>query len=131
MIVFDSALTKPTTPHGREGFYYAESDEGTLYEVVKEVAKVLTEYGKVKSPELTQFTAEELEQKPLVSTYCGVFSDSHYRVPFFSCQYLAYFGTHCRARADRARAIGWKPVKTTKDMVASVRPQVDAILKGL
>lgn len=40
-----------------------------------------------------------------------------------------YFGTNSRARANNSRAIGWKPKYTTEDMLASIRPEVEAILK--
>jgi hypothetical protein len=66
---------------------------------------------------------------------------THWSVPFLfvhgSCQkincvpcliQLIFFGTNCRCRADRSRSIGWKPVKTTKDMLASIQPEVDTVL---
>jgi hypothetical protein len=36
-----------------------------------------------------------------------------------------------RCRATRSLSIGWKPVKTTRDMVASVQPEVEVILKKM
>ena len=38
-------------------------------------------------------------------------------------------GTNARCRANRARSIGWKPKHTTHDLLASVKPEVEAILK--
>ena len=38
-------------------------------------------------------------------------------------------GTNSRAVANRSRSIGWKPVKTTKDLLASVKPEVIALAK--
>jgi hypothetical protein len=31
-----------------------------------------------------------------------------------------------RCKATRSRALGWKPVKTTADMLASIKAEVDA-----
>ena len=39
-----------------------------------------------------------------------------------------YYGTTSRGVANHSKAIGWKPVKTTADMLASIEPEVDAIL---
>ena len=38
-------------------------------------------------------------------------------------------GTNSRAVANRSRSIGWKPVKTTKDLLASIKPEVVALIK--
>ena len=38
-------------------------------------------------------------------------------------------GTNCRVVANRSRSIGWKPVKTTKDLLASVKPEVVAFIQ--
>jgi hypothetical protein len=35
----------------------------------------------------------------------------------------------CRCRGTRARSIGWKPTKTTADMIASIKPEVESLLK--
>jgi len=60
-----------------------------------------------KSSEPTPFTEEEYKQTPL----------------------LFYLGTNSRCRAERSRSIGWKPAKTTKDMLASIKPELDELLK--
>ena len=39
-------------------------------------------------------------------------------------------GTNSRCRGNRSRSLGWKPVKTTKDMLASIKPEVKLILKA-
>lgn len=38
-------------------------------------------------------------------------------------------GSNCRAVANRSRSIGWKPVKTTKDLFASIKPEVVALIQ--
>ena len=40
-----------------------------------------------------------------------------------------YWGTNSRARATHSRSLGWKPKYTTQDMLASIKPEVEAILK--
>jgi hypothetical protein len=42
---------------------------------------------------------------------------------------LVYLGTNSRCRGDRSRSIGWKPVKATEDMLASIKPELDELLK--
>jgi hypothetical protein len=44
-------------------------------------------------------------------------------------QGLSLMGTNCRAKANRSRSIGWKPVKTTKDLLASVKSEVVALVQ--
>ncbi|KAI0058646.1 NAD-P-binding protein [Artomyces pyxidatus] len=105
-IVLEAALTDVNTPHGREGFYFGENGEYRLYDVAKTYTQVLYDLGKSKTPEPTTFTEEET-------------------LKYFGGSYL---GTNSRARGSRARLLGWKPVKTTDDLLASIRPEVEAII---
>jgi len=65
-------------------------------------------YGKGKTLEPTPYTEEEYRREPV----------------------SMFFGTNSRCRGDRSRSIGWKPVMTTKDMLASIKPEVDLILNA-
>ncbi|KAK7453288.1 hypothetical protein VKT23_011963 [Stygiomarasmius scandens] len=38
------------------------------------------------------------------------------------------FGTNSRCLATRAKSLGWKPVKTTKDLLASIKPEIEILL---
>lgn len=105
-VVLDAALANPNTPHGREGYYFGASDEYKLYDLAKAYSRALYDLGKGKSPEPTPFTAEEAQK------YFGG----------------AWLGNNARCRAERGRALGWKPTKTTKDFLESVRLEVEAIL---
>ncbi|KAG6901123.1 hypothetical protein C0995_000372 [Termitomyces sp. Mi166 len=107
IVLYDSIKNNPATGHGREGFYFGENDEYTLYQIGKTISEVLVEMGKGKSPEPTTFSKEEIDK------YFGG---------------SAYLGTNSRCRANRSRAIGWKPTKTTADMLASIKPEVTASL---
>lgn len=40
-----------------------------------------------------------------------------------------YLGSNSRCRANRSRAIGWKPVKTKEDMLASIITEVEVTVK--
>ncbi|KAH9052953.1 hypothetical protein EDB83DRAFT_2619944 [Lactarius deliciosus] len=105
-IILDAALSDPSTPHGRDGYYFGASDEYRLYDLAKAYSQVLYDLGKGKSPEPTSFTAEEVQK------YFGG----------------AWLGSNARCKAERGRALGWKPTKTTKDFFDSVRPNVEAII---
>ncbi|KAA1475297.1 NAD(P)-binding protein [Dentipellis sp. KUC8613] len=108
IVVFDAALahSEHPSPHGREGYFFAENGEHQLLDVYKAIAKALYELGKGKSPEPTRYTDEE------VMKYFGSW----------------YLGTNSRARAERSRSLGWKPTKTTADFLASIKPEVEALL---
>ncbi|KAI0043236.1 NAD-P-binding protein [Auriscalpium vulgare] len=103
-IIFDAARADPHTPHGREGFYFGEAGEYTLYDAARTYTQALHALGKSATAEPTSFTDEEIQQ-------------------YFGGPYL---GSNSRARGDRARALGWKPTKTTDDFYASIGPEVDA-----
>jgi len=108
IVLYDSIITNPATGHGREGFYFGENGEHTLYDLCKAIGEALVAIGKTDNPEPTTFklTKEELDK------YEG----------------SSYLGTNSRAVANRSRSIGWKPVKTTKDLFASVKPEVSALI---
>jgi nucleoside-diphosphate-sugar epimerase len=96
----------PSAGHGREGYYFGENGEYQGYEVAKLVAQGLAKHG-VGTDEPTPFTEEELKE-------------------------MGYFGTNARCKATRSRAIGWKPKHTKSDFLASILPEVDAVVaKGV
>ncbi|KAH8990309.1 hypothetical protein EDB92DRAFT_1865722 [Lactarius akahatsu] len=105
-IILDAALSDPNTPHGRDGYYFGASDEYRLYDLAKAYSQVLYDLGKGKSPEPTSFTAEEAQKY-----FGGV-----------------WLGSNSRCKAERGKALGWKPTKTTKDFFNSVRADVEAII---
>jgi len=109
IVVFDAARKNPDSiGHGREGFYFGETAEHTLYEVGKAIGEALVALGKSDNPEPTPFTKEEIEK---------YFAGS------------SYLGTNSRCRANHSRAIGWKTKKTKADFLASIKPEIEAILK--
>ncbi|KAF8994645.1 hypothetical protein BDQ17DRAFT_1331013 [Cyathus striatus] len=105
--LLDAILSDKDVGHGREGFFFGENGEHTLYQVGEAIAKVLFEIGIGKNLQPTTFTKEETDK-------------------YFGGDYL---GSNSRCRANRSRALGWKPAKTTKDMLESIQPEVVALLK--
>ncbi|KNZ81922.1 hypothetical protein J132_10201, partial [Termitomyces sp. J132] len=102
IVLYDSIKNNPATGHGREGFYFGENGEHTLYQIGKAISEALVEIGRGNSPEPTTFSKEEVQK-------------------YFGSNYL---GTNSRCRANRSRAIGWKPTKTTADMLGSIKLEV-------
>ncbi|KAJ7315727.1 NAD(P)-binding protein [Mycena albidolilacea] len=106
--LYDKIISDADTGHGRNGFYFGASGEHSLYDVGKAIGKALVALGKSQSDQPITFTQAELDK------YFGG---------------SAYLGSNSRCRATHSLSIGWKPVKTTKDMLASTRPEVEAIIK--
>lgn len=106
LILFNAIRSNPdSVPFGREGIYFAESSEYTGYEIAKATSEALVELGVSQPHEPTAFKPEELDE------YFGIFW------PFLS--------TNSRARADRSRALGWKPTHGKDALLASIKPEVE------
>lgn len=60
--LFNSIRTDPTTPHGRNGFYFGESGEHRLYDVSLGIGKALVALGKSDKAEPTTFTQDDLNK---------------------------------------------------------------------
>jgi len=106
--LFDYIRTNPTAGHGRHGYYFAVADEHNLKDVGTAIAQALYSLGKIKSLEATPFKQDELDQ-------------------FFG-GFQRYFGCNARARGNQARATGWVPTKVTKDFLAAIKAETEAIL---
>ncbi|KAI0924180.1 hypothetical protein AcW2_005133 [Taiwanofungus camphoratus] len=112
IILLDAIAEDPErVGHGRAGFYFGENGEHTGYDISRAIAQALVELGVSKSAEPTPYTTEELVK------YWGSEPAGNYN------------GTNSRCRADRARSIGWKPVNTTADMLAGIKPEVELMYK--
>jgi hypothetical protein len=108
VVLYNSIVSDPATAHGREGIYFGENGEHTLYDLSKAIGEALTEIGKLDNPEPTILTKEEI-------------------VKYFRSSKL--IGANSRARGTRSRSIGWKPVKTTKDFLESIKSEVLAFVR--
>ncbi|KAJ7484159.1 hypothetical protein FB451DRAFT_1337841 [Mycena latifolia] len=102
--LYDVIQKEPNIGHGREGLYFGASDEHRLYDLSREVARVLVEMGRGAHPEPTTFSESEVKKY--------------------------YLGANSRCRANRSYAIGWTPVRRTADLLASVRPELEALLQA-
>jgi len=112
IILFNAIINNPeTVGHGREGFFFGENGEHQWYDISKEISKVLVELGRGKSDEPTSLSPEE------VIEYFGSEAGGN------------RYGTNSRCRANRSRSIGWKPKKTTADMLASIKAEVSALIQ--
>lgn len=105
--IFDAAIRGTgEAGHGREGFYFGENGEHRVGRISEVIAELLFEVKLGKSPEPTVFTEDELQK------YFGGARN---------------LGSNSRARADRSKLIGWKPVHTVDSLWASLKPEIEAI----
>ncbi|KAJ7136659.1 NAD-binding protein [Mycena epipterygia] len=106
--LYDAIVADSGAGHGRNGFYFGASGEHSLYDVGKAIGAALVALGKSESAEPTTFSPAELDK------YFGG---------------SPYLGSNSRCRATRSLSIGWKPTKTTSDMLASIQPEVEALIE--
>jgi len=112
MVIYDTIVARPENAgHGREGYYFGENGEHTWGDIGHAIGAALFELGISDSPEPTPFTTEELIK------YWGTEAKGNYN------------GSNSRCRGERGRAIGWKPVYTTADMLMSIKPEVEALIE--
>ncbi|EJF55689.1 NAD(P)-binding protein [Dichomitus squalens LYAD-421 SS1] len=112
IVLLDSILHHPdTTGHGWEGLYFGESGEHRWLDISLAIGRAMYELGLADSPEPTPFSHDEI-------------------LKYFGSEWRGYlFGTNSRARADRTRALGWKPKHSTEDLLASIKPEVEVYAK--
>lgn len=134
MILYDAIVRDgpDNIDHGIRGYYYGENGEHSWYDISKAIGRAMVELGLSKDDEPTAFSTAELVK------YFG----SEVRVvPLRTAFYPAhqgdflqlsgiYFGANSRARGTHSRSLGWKPKFTTDDMLASIKPEMEAILKS-
>ncbi|KAH9836833.1 uncharacterized protein C8Q71DRAFT_858030 [Rhodofomes roseus] len=97
--------------HGWEGYYYLENGELSWNAIAGAIGKALVELGVGKSPEVTSFTADEITK--------------YYKSEFAS----SVVSSTCRAKGERARALGWSPKYGVADMLAGLKPELEFFLK--
>jgi len=79
-----------------------------LYDIGKGIGLVLVDLGLSTAAEPTTFGQEEIEK--------------YFRG-------LTVLGSNARCRGNRSREIGWQPKKTLKDLFASIKPEVEEVLR--
>ncbi|KAI0633479.1 NAD-P-binding protein [Trametes polyzona] len=106
-VLWNGVVSGKEIGHGEEGYYFAENGEHKLFDVAKAIGAALKDLGLADTDEPTTFTKEELDK---------YFDGSE------------SLGSNSRCRAERSRAIGWKPEKTTEDMLRSIKPEIQYML---
>ncbi|KAJ2922843.1 hypothetical protein H1R20_g14259, partial [Candolleomyces eurysporus] len=111
----DGPPSRPRTPvildhayftHGETGFYFAENGEHTLLAVAQAIGQAMVDAGKATDPEPSPFTEAESQ------LYFGGVTK--------------FLDSNSRCKADRAKKLGWRPKKTTKDLLSSVKQELKA-----
>ncbi|KAF7328355.1 NmrA domain-containing protein [Mycena venus] len=100
ILLYNAIMANEETAHGRVGLYFAENGAYELSEMSAVIARVLFEHGKGGSPIPTSFTAEEVEKMGLIAMLIA---------------------SNAKCTASRARALGWRPTKSTREMLDCVR----------
>ncbi|KXN91706.1 hypothetical protein AN958_12558 [Leucoagaricus sp. SymC.cos] len=108
MNIFNAVNSDRQPGHGREGYYFGENGEHTLYDVGKGIGNVLVELGECTSAEPTSFAREEIDR------YFGGSTS---------------LGSNSRCRGNRSRAIGWRPKMTSTDLFASLSREVEEVMR--
>jgi hypothetical protein len=127
IVLYNSIITNPAIGHGREGIYFGENGEYSFYELARAIGEALVAVGKTDNPEPTTFTKKELDGYFKVSNHSSFVLE---QADHDSQGWAPFFGSNSRAVANRSRSIGWKPVKTTQDFLASIQPEVVACIQN-
>ncbi|KAI0649445.1 NAD-P-binding protein [Trametes meyenii] len=111
--LLDTLLSTPEkVSHGRAGYFFLENGEFIMRELMSAIADPLFDAGRVPTRELVPFTQEELPKVFGAEVVCvAVFSNA-------------------RSKAERARKeLGWAPKYVPKDLLDSVKHEVEILLK--
>lgn len=132
LILFDIVRKNPdAVGHGPEGYYFVENLDYSSLEAAQAISETLFELEVASSKEPTPFTQEELEKNFQVRFLIV----NHHQLVSYADIYLVslqqfwpVLATNCYARADRSRAIGWKPTGTKADFLANIKAEVKELL---
>ncbi|KAF9240417.1 hypothetical protein BU15DRAFT_45759 [Melanogaster broomeanus] len=102
IVLYDATL-EGKAGHGREGLYFGENGEHVLKDISVKIAEALNDLGVSDSREPTSFDQQDYSRP--------------------ENRFIRYLGTNSRCKANRARALGWKPRFTTDDMLKSVKDE--------
>jgi len=128
VVLYDAIVdgTSPALAHGREGYYFTENGEHTYYDLTKAIGSALVNLGKATFPEPTTFTEDEIKK-----LFGGVSTHSVVLITqLIICSFVKFnwHGTSSRSVANRTKELGWNPKKTTKDLLDSILPEIEAML---
>ncbi|KAF8817125.1 NAD(P)-binding protein [Phlegmacium glaucopus] len=111
IILFDAIRSSPDgAAHGPHGYYFVENCEYSAVELARAISEALVDLGVGTTREPSAFSQEESEK-------------------YFGPVIWPFLATNSLARADRSRSLGWKPVHGKEALFASVKPDVELLLK--
>ncbi|KAJ7127437.1 hypothetical protein C8R43DRAFT_1027990 [Mycena crocata] len=110
IVLYDAIMVNENTAHGRAGLYFAENGGHKLVEISTIIARILFEQGKGQSPTPTPFTAAEQEK------HLGPLA--------------VLIGSNAKCSANRARALGWRPMKSTSALMQNVEEVTASLVAG-
>ncbi|KAG7096106.1 hypothetical protein E1B28_006782 [Marasmius oreades] len=111
VLLFNAVLTKDIS-HGKGGYFFANADEHEYCDLYNRISQVLFELGKIRNPVPTSFSKEEAKE------HFGDVGGHVYSV----------LASDVRCVSNRAKKLGWKPTKTTKDFLDIVPREVEHVL---
>ena len=111
-----------------------ENGHYSALEVARSISEALVDLGVGESREPAAFTTEECDKFFGVRRSSQNFSpsDANNRILFIPMPFLQklwpFLATNSYARADRSRALGWKPTRGKEEFLANVKQEVEAFL---
>ncbi|KAJ2933382.1 hypothetical protein H1R20_g3697, partial [Candolleomyces eurysporus] len=111
-VLFDAIRKDPDSiGHGKDGYYFVENLEYSAYEIAEAIGQALVELGVADTAEPNAFSEEELTQ---------IFGNL-----------WPLLATNSRARGDRSRGLGWKPVDGKEALIQNVKDNVFELSKAV
>ncbi len=96
---------------GYNGFYFSETGEHAWKDITAKIAEELYKNKAITSPDVTEFTNEEVE------TFLGK------KAPYL-------IGSNSRSRSKRAGKLGWKPNESNPTIFEHIEQEVKIILEA-
>ncbi|KAF8956987.1 hypothetical protein BDZ97DRAFT_1924934 [Flammula alnicola] len=109
-VIFDTIRSNPDAAgNGPEGYYFVGNTEFSGLEMGRTISEALVDLGVGTSREPRALSQEECE--------------TFYPTPFWRI-----IGANVVFKADRGRALGWNPKQGKAELIASVKPEVKALI---
>jgi hypothetical protein len=103
ILIFDKIRSIAPVGHGRTGLYFCENGEYVMQDLAATITRALHARGKSTTPTPTAFAVEEIQRYFPQGTM---------------------FGANSRCKAERSRAIGWRPTKEPREFLVSVEAEI-------
>lgn len=107
ILILEAALAGKLVSGKSGSYFFGESGEHVVGDISKKIGETLAAKG-IGKPEPTAFTPQDIAK-------------------YFGGSY--YLGSTSRAKASRARQLGWNPTKSTPDFLNSISAEVELLLK--